>query len=69
MRLAEFTDSVASTELAPGECPFCQSAVRIGVGKCLSCLLRTAIEPGESADAEGFTALLNEVEVQDEPAR
>ncbi len=62
MHSGGFSDSF----VRPAEtCPQCGVAARVNGGDCLSCLLRTGLDPESESDDGSFDELLSEIDVRD----
>ncbi len=62
MMLYGFTDLLPATTHKPGECPRCDTALRVNNGLCLLCLLQAGLTEGEGSRSESLDTLLSEIE-------
>ena len=58
MNLCGLTDSLATLQHEPNECPHCRAASRIARGLCLGCLLETGVAEEETLEKDDFGAVL-----------
>jgi hypothetical protein len=62
MILYGFSDLLPAVAHEPGECPRCDTALRMNNGLCLLCLLQAGLTEDEDSGSESFEALLSEIE-------
>ena len=65
MNSAGLTDSIASINSSPAECPRCHATSRIGPGICLGCLLESGSEKLENEGPDQLADALADVAVAD----
>jgi hypothetical protein len=62
MTLYAVTDLLPAITHEPGECPRCDTALRVNNGLCLLCLLQAGLTEGGDSESESLAALLSEIE-------